>query len=561
MMTNRLTALMLAVLLVSSALVVATPVAADAGAASLQDDGNTTTAQNESETNDSNSGTDISKRGADLLIEQPSYVDGDPRQRSSGERPVYEASGDQFKILPQGFGAADVVDFGVSTDSGSMSYDPEWGHYEFSPEGQEGSFDVYWIVNYQEPGTNTTERVQFVATINVAEDASVAVLPSDQHHDLREDADRWEEHNATLTDLRESDFLLHNLLGNPDSNEEVFQLAVEAYENTRNPTAKVMEHYQAIIILILFTSGGWVLIAQMFGLSMFPLRELWRRLNVSNVNEPYEGELAERAAEQAKKDRLEVPANWDFQDMKSISDPKAMALREVEETPTSFYEHLRNATAWPKMCRDRLRIMSQSGYAAKLDDDDVLTDGGETDEEADLSEVIREEDAEVTIVDLDDELQPDEGMEDRDDLFPIDNPSESLVDAVKDDDTVWSFDPRVADYDPSKFDEPLEAHSLEELVEEIDPPMNYFEDKEEFGDALLDVSKWACEQYADEDGEIDPLAFGLNQLLLIEQEMADINGIPGAVARVEAIEDAVAQYDPTDDVDRQFRGVIDGASA
>lgn len=564
MRTNRLTALLFAALLLGSVLAATAPVvAADGAAASLQDDGNaTTTTQNGTDTNDSEDGPEIPRRSADLLIEQPDYVDGSPQQRSAGDRPVYEVAGAQFDVRPQGFSAADVVDFGVSTSGGSMSYNPDWEHYVFDPEGKEGSFDVYWIVDYQEPGTNTTERVQFVATINVAEDASVSVLPSDRHDQLQADADKWQEHNATLTDVREKNLLLHNLLGSPGSNEELFDRAISAYENTRDPGAKIMQNYQALILLAIITPAGWFFVSKWSLLSLFPIRELWRRLNIANVNEPYEGDLADREAEQDLKERLELPANWDFQDLNAISDPEAMGLREVESTPSSFYTKFRDATAWPKMCRDRLRIMSQCGYAAKVEDDQLVTDGGEEDDEIELSTLLQEHDGvQVSVVSLEDETEPDEGLEARDDLFSIDTPSESLVDAVKLDETVWSFDPRTADYDPSQFDEPLETHSLEELVEEIDPPMNYFDDKEAFGEALLEVAQWANENLADDDGEVDTFYVALNKLLQIEQEMADIHGIPGAKARAEGIEDALRNYDPTDDVDRKFRGVREGASA
>lgn len=526
---------------------------------------------NESTTNATNtSGPDADMtRAADLAIQQPDYVDSQVAKSLSGDRPVYEAAGGQLSISPS-VPYEDVVDYGVSTDAGSLSYNPEFGYYTFDSEGKEGSFDLYWMVETETDGGNSTERVQHVATVQITDDAQVQVVDPGQYQSLQEDAQKWEEWNTTLGEIQEDDLLLHTLTGTPDK-KTIQEGMVDTYRDSRDPGQYVLNSYRAIVTLLIFSAGGYFFLVQVFGGLLPAVRELYGRLNRHEENEKYEGELAERQAEQHKHDRLQIDADIDYQDVPGFTDHDAAAFREMATTPLELYSYVRGHTPWKKTVRDRLRAMSDCGYAARvtLADDDIATDGGDDadlpalpsgDDDTDLSDLLADGDANAEIVALDDVLDTDETIDDRDELWPIDDPSEALVEEVAADPTIWrTFDLTKADVDASSFDEPLETQSLKHIVEELDPPMEYWDTKEEFGQHLLEVFQFLETQpITDSDGDVRTGLFALNRYLQLEQYLADVEGVPGARSRSEAIERALIDYDPTAETDRFVTEVRQG---
>lgn len=291
----------------------------------------TVTAQSE----DTNTATE----GADLTVEQPSYVSEEVDRQSSGGTPVYIVRGDVQRLYPQGFDAANVTEFGLSSGSGELSYDEDLGRYTLDPNGETGSFEAYWVVEETttvtegNETTTETERVRHTAVIRVDDLATVTVMQPNEVESLESNADKWSDWNATVTEVRESSILGHRLSA-PQSNQDVMQSMVNAYLTLRSPTHLLDGGFTAAIIVIATTMGGIFLFLLLKVPDALALRKIYGDYFQRKSVEEQEGDLAERQEAEDLKDRLNRFANWDWQDLPSVTDHEAVELREkVGETP------------------------------------------------------------------------------------------------------------------------------------------------------------------------------------------------------------------------------------
>ncbi|WP_337653271.1 hypothetical protein [Halomontanus rarus] len=488
-------------------------------------------------------------QGADIVVEQPTYVEDDIEEQSEGGRPVYIAQGHVQRIYPQGFDTDDVRDYGLATGSGELSYESDTDRYTLDPEGETGSFELYWVVDEEyevQDGNETTtetETVRYEAVVRVDDLSSVTVMSPDEANDLRSDADEWRDWNETVTEVKNSGILGH-MISSPTSNTEVMQGMVNAYLTTRSPTHLLDGGFTAGVIIIGTTLGGIFLFMLFKVPDALAVRKLWGELHERKSVEADEGELAERQERVDLEERLQRFANWDWQDIPSVTDHEAAEFRNgAAETPLEGLLTVMWSFLPETMKEDRVRAMGLCGYVAQVDrleysDDDVATDGGVAAIDS------------ATLVHTDDVLAPDETVRDRDDLEPLDDPSETLLDAIAlDDPELVEFPLENADFDASELEQPLGTMSLPEIIEKFDFSEWSFEDDERIGEIMVEfMTSIYNHPITNDDGHIDPVRLQLEQLLQFMQAADDRFQIPLAKWYKQHFERALQDYDRDDEL-------------
>ncbi|PCR88700.1 hypothetical protein CP557_21975 [Natrinema ejinorense] len=489
----------------------------------------------------------MATEGADLVVEQPSYVSEDVDRQSSNGTPVYVVKGDVQQLYPQGFDAENVSEFGLTSGSGELSYDETLERYTLDPNGETGSFEAYWIVDREQTvtegnnTTTTTEQTRHEAVIRVDGLETVTVMEPTEVESLESNANKWTDWNGTVTDVRESSILGHRLSA-PSSNEEVMQAMVNAYLTMRSPTHLLDGGFTAAVIIIATTLGGIFLFALLKVPDALALRKIYGDYFQRKSVEEQEGTLAERQESEDLKDRLNRFANWDWQDIPSVTDHEAVELREkVGETPLEGLLKFAWLFHEDTMKENRVRVMGSCGYVAQLapeTDGHVATDGGETSL------------GRATLVRADDVLEPDETVADRDDLRSLAVPSETLLAAIPDDDPELNdFPMDTAEFDLDDLAEPPETLSLPEMIEEFDFSEFAFEDNERIGRFMAEFAV-AINNHpiTDEDGHIDPARLRLEQLLQFFQAADDRFQIPLAKWYKQHFDRALEEYDRDDEL-------------
>lgn len=484
---------------------------------------------------------------AELTVEQPDYVDTEVERQSQDGIPVYIVSGEMIHFKPTNFAPEDVETFGVVTGAGAVSFDDTWNRYTLDTNGETASFRVYFeVTETVEVGdgnqtTTQTRTERFEAIIRVDDMASVTVLSDSQAQDLRDDASEWRELNQTLTEIRNSDVVGH-IFSQPDSNQEVLQAAINAYVTTRSPAHLLTGGFTAGVLILSTTVGGLFLLGILKVPDLLIVRRVWADLRRRLDLEEREGDLAQRQERLDFEQRMQKIANWEWNDLPSVTDHEAHELRNgVAENPLSGLLSLVYGFAPDRIKETELLVMNEAGYAARVDDD-MMTDGGVG--------------ATASVVDLDSELAPGESLADRDDLRPLDPTApdwEELVAAIPlDDPTLAEFDVRSADVDPDDIDRDLPSLTLRKLVEEFDFGEWAFADDERVGEILVEFMELVNDHpVTTDDGQFDEVRLQLEHLLQIMQFARDKGQFPHADKLAQHFEFATETYDQDDDL-REF---------
>lgn len=482
---------------------------------------------------------------AEFVLEQPDYVSSPVQQQSENGLPVYIVEGGEIHLQPQNFHSDEVTGFGLTTGAGSLHYDEKWNRYTLEADGEVGSFHIYFDVREEiEVGegndtTTQTRQERYEAIVRVDDMASVTVLSDARAVELEEDAREWRHLNATLSEIRDSDMLGH-LLFEPETNQDVLQGMINAYLMTRSPFHLLDGGFSASIIILTTTIGGLFLLSLLLVPALFVLWRFWgdfrRRLRL----EEHEGDLAERQEELDIEHRLTKVANWDWQDLPSVTDHEAYEFRTgVADNPLEGLKLLIYSFAPERLKEYQLLAMGQSGYVAqRIDPDDrAATDGGTA----------------VRVVHTDTVLEPGETVADRSDLEPLTDPDDELVAAISlDDPEVREFDVRDAEFDPTDIDRELPTLDLPTLIEQFDFSEWGFQNDERIGEIFLEFIEHINDHpVTNEDGSIDELRLQLEQLLQIMRFASDSAQFPLADVLSQHFEFAIEHYDKDDEL-REF---------
>lgn len=495
----------------------------------------------------------LDAREARLAIEQPAYVDGDVSQRSIDGVRTYTASGERLRVQPTNFDPADVVDYGVEEDEATLTYDEQFGVFNFEPAA-EGTYHVYFVTREQYAAGNTTaaNTTNSTETVRVRYEAAIRMEGSlNTVHISQEERDQLERHaelgatvNATLEDIRERSL---PFVDNSGSDREIFRDMAGVYVNWGYPGSFFTGSLQQIMLLLVMSLGGLFLIAVTFIGFGRVYHKAKKKLNIFEVTEAEEGALAERQAEIDDKERQQAFQNMDWSDI--FPNPTvADAFRDsMGETPKDGFDKLLRTELAPEVwIRDRLQAMGMDGWHARVE---------RTPTSADSDSDGRIESAEL--------LDPGTDLDDVDgDVIAVDDELDQLVDVLDwECDELREFDLTNADIDWNAMDTKPVTLDAPTLVEELDLQYDRFGNDEVAAQYLDEFITTVREhEFTDSDGDPETVREHLNDLLRACQYYGDVAELPGAEVARQHVQRALSDHDENEQARQYAEEVRAGVS-
>jgi|AntDeeMinimDraft_4_1070355.scaffolds.fasta_scaffold00760_14 type II secretory pathway pseudopilin PulG len=466
-------------------------------------------------------------RTPNLIVDQPAFVDSDIRQDGD----TYTASYAELTIVPRSFEHRDVVEYGLDTDAGSLTYDSTYDTYEFDAGEDEGTFELYWIVEEerQTNGTSTTEQVRYESTIQVEDAQQYEHHPAGTLEQQRSDAENW---SAVTSDVRQ-------VSGDDADVDQQLDVALALLEFRNNPFSALTGNFTALLTALAISPGGWfvlLLFGILFVISTYSIiaRRNWLESVLGD-----EAELQEEMSQFELEKKKQALENMDWQDVPGFDDTTARAFREsMGLNPLEGTKRLLSTLRPAALIHDRLLAMGQSGYVAVVERDTARTDGGaDTDEPAPITSVDLRQAHEIDTESVDG------------DIDDLEDPSDELVDALDwNDDTLRSFDLPDATLDPDAMSTELSALDFEELMAEMDASRQDFDDEGVYGQYIREfVESVRDHNITDEDGRIDETRYAMNQLLHLANVERDLFDIPIMEFVGDAVERTLIDHDPIAD--------------
>jgi hypothetical protein len=297
---------------------------------------------------------------ADLAIEQPSYVSDDVERTTEGGDVIYRASGEELLIRVNNADHANITDVQIQNGPGSISYDATLGLYRLNTEGQTGSSTVVFSV--AENGTATELRA-IIQVDNVA----WAHRGAEADQQLQEKADKWEQ--------------VESEAGEVDPEEDPEQVVSDALTYARfldSPLQGLTESLRGALVILVFTPGGWIILAMFLGLSLYGVASSMRYRNRTQKQLADAGDIqVEKDKAYLNKVRESVLQQNDWNQL--FPDDVARANREL--FGRNVWQGVKQfALLWsPRSVRGTvLQMMGQAGwvgYAIRGADDELIEAG------------------------------------------------------------------------------------------------------------------------------------------------------------------------------------------
>lgn len=462
---------------------------------------------------------------ADLAVEQPHYVDGGVDTSETDNITTYRTRGGELDIRPRNFNQSAVVEAGVASGDGSLSYDDAMGTYEFEPAA-EGTHTLYWIAEEQRVVNNSTRdvEVRYVARINASaiDRAHVAPGALDQQ---REDAANW---SAWVESVRSS-----RVAGPEADMETQTQLALDLLRLRHHPLSALTGQFTALLLTLFITLSGLVIVAMAVGAHLWSRRkdilEQRRRRKMDAERATLEDELD--AYEETR--RTAALEGMDWNDL--FDDTTARVFRDhLGETPLDGWLQLQALLAPKRLVRERLNAMADT-HVAVFDDPDARTDGGEAAGGANAT------------------LEPRVNAPATDDprVRTLDDPDDDLLDAVDwDDPELREFDLAAAVADQDDEADDLLFHDVESLAAAVDLDWQQeFGSKEVFAEYLTEFLRAVVEHpYSDGEGRPRPVRHLLNLWLRVFRHVGEREGVPAARYSADHVHAVLRTYDREEEI-------------
>lgn len=479
-----------------------------------------------------------SAESADLAIRQPEYVDSDVETFTSNGTRGYRVAGPHQTIRPQNFDPDNVVNAGVATEGGQLAFDHEMEVYRFDPQGNEGTYELFWTVEKEvtretENGTETvTQRTQYNALIRVTGQTAIEHQPVGTQDEIREDARKWREYNSTVNDIREMDLLL---MGDQVTNKQITESSLSLFITSRDPPRALQGGFTTFHMMIVIGGVGFTAAALFWAYVGIRSWYKERKKNQRHEStEDAEGGLKEELRELDDHQRLQVFNNWDHTDI-CPNDHFADGLRSLGDTARESYERVSNEILLPEVwVRDKLIAMKQAGYVAEV----VERSGGEISD----ARLVKNEDVgeDVETIELDGEL------------------SESLMEILCNDDTFVGFDLTSADVEPTEM-ENVTTLDVKELDEELSRQLDWFDDEETGVELLKEFFEAVSNSpYTDDEGTPIRTRRALNEFLNQTQLLRDTFSFRLSRLQADMLEAALAAHDPAKEADKYRKNVEEG---
>lgn len=485
---------------------------------------------------------------AELAIDQPDYVDGEVGTTRAGNGTVYVVRHGQVEIKPQNFDAEDVVGYGVTTSSGELQYNEEFGTFSFDSEDNTGTFELYWEVEQsrvvEANNSTTTEEVtrRYESTVRVDEDQSWTHLPSASLEETREQAANWEEWTAAL----------QSIYGENVDVAQRTSWSVDVNEVRANPFSVLSGGYTGFLVALFITISG-VLVLLTFGiLHIYSTIQDKIAVHRNETLKADEAEVDERLDELDNEERERRWAKSDYQDM-GWTDSVARAYRRIGDTPMKGFLNLSSARTPNKTLEFRLQAMGVDGYVGVVEREELRADGGD-DSDVDPAPI-----SSARVVDGSElELEGDEERLELDDDIPTE-----FLDAIRGDSrTVREYDLTATSAGPGDISVDHAPLELEEWMETLEIQRQDFDSPDEWGKYTREMLEFTLSHpITDEHGELDEVQIVLNEWLDTDDVVGDIFEVPHAKYEAEAMQWAIDQRNAVEEAEQMVESVETGEYA
>ena len=445
-MTQNRTLVVLAVLLVGA---LAAPVAAAAGQPA----------------------NDTAQR-AELEIQQPHYIDSEVQVTRGANHTTYHVKGSYFEILTENINPEDVVNYGVTQDGATLSFDKATGEYVLNTGGQNGTFTLYWVASQTTADNSTNSssasRVRYEARVQT-ETGELAHIPQSNVNQLREDAANWSEVKQAFEDV-----------GGDVPVVEKISTALNWYQFSVNPFSALSGDFTGAVLILLLTNGGRLLLGLLILVPIATTAPVILKYRKLRERTPELAELDTEKlkvwADKRKQSLVEVtphdlPINGRTAD--NLQHTLGENLWEIADSLQRLFDH-------SKLKRVYLQAMAQRGDTAAVD---------------------RTSEGEITDV----TLNPSEDSDaDAQALTDYDDEAFAGIVAEADWDAI-DASALQADIDLTELDTPISPTDVDDdIVAELDVTFpEDFESREQFAECLYEVWKHVAKHgYTTDDGYI-----------------------------------------------------------
>ena len=454
---------------------------------------------------------------ADIIIDQPEFVDDGVEVNQTGDGPVHRVTGSSFDIWLTSANHSAIQRWGVSEGSGDIQYDEARDHWTFEPAGN-GTMVLYWIEQSErqrtvQTGNGTEQQTETVtirheATIRV-DDTSWVHRPAAEDRDLQRSADNWSALESEISREfpdRETDEVISSAL----SKEMFFGDAFDSY----------FADMQAVILMLVLRPGGLTLLGLFVGTSLLATYSGLRYKNRAQKQLREERQLEEEKRDVQIDKTKQIIQQCDYNDI--FPDDTARALRELlGSNPWVGFKQYLQVRSPQKIKATMLQLMGQVGYEGRVErsaDGEVVAAWVVTDEADDVAT-----DGGGTTVESVDLTKLDDGKPDH----------RAIIDAIPGSDIDERIFDSPQDLDPQQVDLPIDNRDIEdaELLQELQPRFpDDFENEQHMAECLAELMAFVENHphYTDADGDVREGMDLLSFMAEIDTVLADQADFPVA---------------------------------
>lgn len=469
---------------------------------------------------------------ADLTVYQPHYIDNTVETERTGNYTTYFAEGAVLELRTENFAYANVTDFGIEENAGSLKYDSSSGRYVLDTNGQSGTYTAYWRVEQSVTEDNETKTVEktYAARLKVDKTDLVHVSPS-KVKQWKEDASNWSEAKALFASVGDPGKPVEYKMGRGAKYVDFFYDPLQVFSGDLT----------AIVMLLFSTAGGWFLLAVSVGPVLLFTRKVVKERNEARDKLGDYEDIDEATDEIMSEKRKRYLRERSWNDW--FDDHTAHWLRTEAgwTNPWVGFREICRLLSPKNVEQIVVRAMANAGYIASVERDDA-------------GKIVDAEVVSVEDVDPDDGVSTDGGefvalnpaqvgstdgvSTDGGGVIPADTDADvsvlgdgefdDLLDAL-DASTLESDVLRRDDVDLSGINLPVaNTDADDDVVAQLNAEIpGDFETREQFADILLAiVEKTLATDYATEDGYVDPRRDVSNFLMTFASVGAESYEIP-----------------------------------
>lgn len=453
------------------------------------------TSENESDS-DSGDGNETETREADVAITQSKYVSSAPDTKENEKgRTVHEVTGRYIWLNPQNFDTEEVSDVYISSDSAEITHEQSTDRYLVTAN-EDGTYQVTFQVEEEhvvrDGNTSVTETRPRTYTTYLSVDDTGSSLASE---DVRENADRWDSYSTEI----------EGIYGEGVDVVAQTNAAFEFHKFKANPMQYALESPFSAATMLFITFGGWVIIALFIMILLVTVRGTMayvrKHERTAGARQAITEMIDEIEKEHIKQDLSGVDVHDAYADA-SVGDTVRRALGNASSMWDAFL-YLVGVLDERSLTEDRLKLMGATGHAYQASRDDA---------------------GEVTDV----TVQPDEefNLGSRNLMDVEDDVVDWIFEQSPDDHAVWDFNLKEApavDFDTELRIENDVDTVLDRLAQMVRTPEKKRRRIQMFAELLVYVQK---HPHTDSAGRTKGLRWVVSGLTQLSDHISDRKSIP-----------------------------------